>query len=395
MSTQLRNFFKDNETRIGEHYKTSLPVYYDSLRHGFDFFFRTFRSKNYYYQDYAFSTLHAFYEETNEEAKKREAAFVSREFTDDDNTLLSLISFQRFFELFSKSVLESIDERLALKLSNSHDFINMVVGNVDLKTGQRIEAGEALKRIEILFSSTDQSIEEHLPNLKNAREKYPFFSQRDHLETIRLLNEWRNRLLHGGNVFPNLRAFDYFISKRVAPLVNEILPTEKAFEESNAAFYLTTVTKIDLLKEIELLDFDLSKLNEFPLHEDTSYELVKLGHLKELGRANMKMNLFVRINHASFEYNYRDPLGRGVRFAEAEREHEHFVSIDKCPCCGKGSLVLYQETIDDFFRAGKKIHIQWTTCYTCTYHIRINAGDPFIFGLSEKRIFLEHKDKVE
>jgi hypothetical protein len=137
------------------------------------------------------------------------------------------------------------------------------------------------------------------------------------------------------------------------------------------------------------LDFDLVKLETFPLHEDTSYELVRLGHLKELGRANMKMNLFVRMNHASFEYNYRDPLGRGLRFAEAEKAHEHFISISKCPCCGKNSLVLYEETIDDIFNQGKKLHIQWVTCYTCTYHISTNAGDPVIFGLSEKEIFIK------
>lgn len=388
----LSDFFKSNETRIGEHYKTSLPPYYDSLRHGLDFFFRTFRSRNYYYQDYAFSFLHPFYEETIGEAKKREADFVSREFTDDDNILLSLVSFQRFFELFSKSVLESIDARLVLKISNSKDFVNLISGSGNFISNKRIEAGEALSRIEILFSAQGDilnTLEKDFPNLKEIKANYSFFTNQSHIETIRFLNEWRNRLLHGGTVFPNLRAFDFLISKRVIPIVRQILPTEKAFVESNASFYLTTLTNIDLLKEIEELDFDLEKLDTFPLHENTSYELVKLGHLKELGRANMKMNLFVRMNHASFEYNYRDPLGRGIRFAEAEKVHQNFILINKCPCCGKNSLVLYEETIDDIFNQGKKLHIQWVTCYTCTYHVRMNAGDPFIFGLSEKEVFIK------
>jgi hypothetical protein len=249
----LRDFFKSNETRIGEHYTTSLPPYYDSLRHGLDFFFRTFRSKNYYYQDYAFSFLHPFYDETKEVAKKREADFVSREFTDDDNMLLSLVSFQRFFELFSKSVLESIDPRLALKISNSKDFITLISGNGNFKNSKRVEAGEALSRIELLFSAHEDvlnTLEKDFPNLKEIKEKYPFFTTPSHIETIRFLNEWRNRLLHGGTVFPNLRAFDFFVSKRVVPIVRQVLPTEKAFAESNASFYLTTLTNIDLLKKL-------------------------------------------------------------------------------------------------------------------------------------------------
>ena len=391
-SAKLRDFFKRNETRIGEHYTTSPPFYYDSLRHGLDFFFKTFRSKNHLYENYAFSTQLQNHLQSIDEAKKKDAEYVSAHFTDDDNILLSLVSFQRFFELFTKSVLESIDERLLRKISNSKDFINLLTGKSNLESHQRIEAGEALSRIELLFSGKTETLkdnQERFSKLQVIKEKYSFFGDPSDVETIRFLNEWRNRLLHGGTVFPNLRAFDFFISKRVIPIIKKIIPTEASFTESKASFYLTTLTNIDLLKEIEELDFDLLKLEAFPLSEHTSLQLLRLGHLKEFGRANMKMNLRVRINHASSEYNYLDPLGRGIRLAEAERVHKDFVSISKCPCCGKDSLVLYVLVTDDIFNAKKKKHIPWVTCYTCTYHVRCNVGDPFDFGLSERRVFPE------
>ena len=115
--------------------------------------------------------------------------------------------------------------------------------------------------------------------------------------------------------------------------------------------------------------------------------LIYLGHLKEMGRANMNVNMNLRNNRATYEYNYRDPFGRGKRFANAEKDHEHFKAIKKCPCCGTDSLVIYSEKAIKIWEDEKPDFIEWIKCYTCEYHLRYNVGDPSIFNLSTEQIF--------
>lgn len=103
------------------------------------------------------------------------------------------------------------------------------------------------------------------------------------------------------------------------------------------------------------------------------------------------MNLYVRMTKATYEYNYRDPKGRGMRFALAEKKHPDFKNISACPCCGVESLVLYQITIDDIFNAGKKLKIDWVKCYTCDYHLRYDTGEPHLLELYPQTLFDSRK----
>jgi hypothetical protein len=388
MEKGFEKFLQENE-RIIEEDKgtTNAPIFYDSLRHGFDFFFKTFRSKNASYENYAFSMLHPEY--SNEQLRKSQNEYITLDFTDDDNFLLSIVSFQRFCELFIKKVLREVDERLILK-SNTGDILPLLNANVKSKKNHpRIEAGEAISRIQNLFKQNEDGsfAGDVLPGFEKAKNIYGFLGEEIHIETISQLTKWRNSLLHGGTIFPNLLAIDYFFCNNIVPLVIMIVKSDANLENSNIYYYLKTLTGIDLLEKMASIKINIASLNKFPRDEETSEELLRLGHLKELGRANIKMNLFMRRGHSTYEYNYHDVFGRGRRFAEAEKRHEHFKAIKSCPCCGKESLVLYEHLIDDFFDHGRKKSIQWVTCYTCSYHIRYNVGDPFYRDLSKEPVF--------
>lgn len=94
-----------------------------------------------------------------------------------------------------------------------------------------------------------------------------------------------------------------------------------------------------------------------------------------------------RANHASYEYNYRDVKGRGMRFAAAEVAHFENSKLLGCPCCATESLVLYNEEVTDVFRVNEKILIEWVKCYTCEYHLRYNVGDLSWFGFETDNLF--------
>lgn len=84
----------------------------------------------------------------------------------------------------------------------------------------------------------------------------------------------------------------------------------------------TGVDILDLLNEVKLKY--RNPRNKKKIRE-AFLSLIYVGHLKELGRANMNMNWLMRGNlRVTYEYNYQDPIGRGKRFALAEKEqHIH------------------------------------------------------------------------
>jgi hypothetical protein len=180
--------------------------------------------------------------------------------------------------------------------------------------------------------------------------------------------------------------FDYIVTQHVCPLIHELFKFEKD-SIGGLPFYVTTVTGINIIEYILHVKFDFDELKDKTRMEATFSKLLYIGHLKELGRANINMNLHMRNGKATFEYNYHDVFGRGERFAQAEKKHENFKKIKTCPCCERKSMVLYSLVIDDIFNKGRKLDIQWVQCYTCEYHVRYNAGDPAYFELSEIPIF--------
>jgi hypothetical protein len=167
---------------------------------------------------------------------------------------------------------------------------------------------------------------------------------------------------------------DYFISQKIVPIVYSLLKVDSA-KYSTDFFYFKTVTEINILEKFNEIKFEFKDLQTKNKRLDSFIKLLKIGHLKELGRANMNMNLYVRMNKATYEYNYNDPQGRGKRFALAEKKHPDFITVSECPCCGIKSLTLY------------RIKIDWVKCYTCEYHLRYDTGEPYLLDLYSKPIF--------
>ncbi|MDB5199172.1 MAG: hypothetical protein JWO92_1135 [Chitinophagaceae bacterium] len=383
---QLMLLSENNEVRVDSfrNHRATIPYYYNSLRHAFSFYFNTFITNN---------TAYSFYAEG---LYNKNVQIFKHQIMDHDNTLLSIISFQRFFELYIKDLLSKANKNLILKPKqrlNSIDIINSIQnGTFQPKTFNNnplsISFSEAISMLYFLIdlskkkSSSGRTVKKFSKLINN----YSFLDSAEYRSTLEYINWYRNRVLHNGNKLPSLWLFDYIISQRISPIIWDIVKLAPA-ELVDAFFYLKTVTGIDLLKELNKIKFEFKTLKNKKNQQETFVNLLKIGHIKELGRANMNMNLFLRLNHATYEYNYNDPAGRAMRFALSEDHFEDFRNVSDCPCCGINSLVLYQKNIDDLFNPGHDLKISWVKCYMCDYYLRFDTGEPYLLGLYTKSLF--------
>lgn len=385
---QLTNLAEKNEIKVSSHSKRKrIPeYYYDSLRHAFGYYFNTFQTQNVNYEEYSLGLSDEF----NKGAKDR--------YLDEDNTVLTIIAFERFFELFIKDLLRKVSPKLTYgyKWTNgsnrakgiineirSNNFSPKKYNNKHLSAPFRDTLERFYGLIELIKIGDSDLL---VGKFKKVIKPYSFLDSDSVHLTMKLLNWYRDRILHNGNKLPSLWFLDYMVSQRISPVVKEIIEAQKE-ELGKSMFYLKTSTGIDLLDHISRIKFEFGDLIRKKTQHRTFVLLLYLGHLKELGRANFNMNLFTRNNKATYEYNYHDVKGRGTRFANAESVHQDFMRILSCPCCGVESMVHYRHTFSNIFRKGEMTDIDWVKCYTCDYYIRYNAGDPHFFELSQEEIF--------
>lgn len=387
---QLKKLCESNEIRVDNHSKCKRtpPYYYDSLRHALETYFKTFRTHNAVYDSYA------------EGMNGRNTKKLSVQLLDEDNTVLTLTSFERFFELFFKDLLGRVSPKLTHiskdRLPNKNKAL-ILVQKIESKTFSSkkfknkllsISFREAIDRFNGLAElSTIDKIESQLIS-KFARllKKYSFLYSENIETSMRISNWYRDRILHNGNRLPSLWLLDYIVTQHFIPIIAQIINWEKS-KLGEGMFYLTTVTGIDIIQEFLKIKYRFEDLSNPAKQQKIFRVLLYIGHLKELGRASLEMNLLIRNNISPYEYNYRDPIGRGKRFAQAEKEHPHFKNIKDCVCCSTSSMVVYEQIVDDIFNPGQRKSIEWLKCYTCDYHIRINVGDPSFFNLYSEAIF--------
>lgn len=384
----LRAIAEQNDIIIVSHdgHIRTPPHYFDSLRNAFRFYFNTFNSQNPSYNFYA-------------EGLSRRAGFVlSHDFLDEENTVLTIVAFERFFELFIKNLLALAHENLVYKRDKKAPSTKHIINEINnLSFVPQSSNGKPLtipfrETLNRFYDLIDLGKGEQRDSITNTFSKifsaYQFFDSQDHRASLHLLNWYRDRILHNGNKLPSLWMLDYFVTQRIIPIVIEIIKIDKVML-GESLFYFTTMTQIDILERLNEIKYDFDQLHNTDKQRETYETLLYIGHLKELGRANMNMNLFMRNNsQATYEYNYKDPHGRGCRFAKIEMaEHPQAKAIDSCVCCGVNSMVIYQEIIDSIFVKGEKESIEWVKCYTCDYHIRYNVGDPSFFRLHTKKVF--------
>lgn len=386
---QLRGLAERNEVIIGNYKgrKTSYPFYYDSLRHAFGFYFNTFQSNNASYEFYA------------QGLANRNVSYIKHQYLDESNVLQAIISFERFFELFIKDLLRKTDRRFTYahpKLTHNKalDIITRIrSGNFRPYKfeGKYLLAPfrESIDRFYGLVALTKSNHSDRIvKKFKRILKQYDFLDSSDHRASMELLSWYRDRVLHNGNKLPSLWFLDIMITQRLIPIIKDILEVDKD-RLGEALFYTKTVTGINVIDRLSKVDFEYTHLRRKKNAEEIFEMLLYIGHLKELGRANLNMNLFVRKNRATYEYNEKDPKGRAKRFAEAERNHENFKAIKSCPCCGEMTLVIYKLITDDIFHPGQPFIISWIKCYLCDYHLRHNTGDPYFFGLTNEKLFSE------
>lgn len=364
------------------------PFYFNSLRHALGFYFQTFHTTNHLYDFYAVNSV-------NRANQKNHTQYL-----DEDNTVQTIVAFERFFELYIKDILARVDRRLTyistppvrkdkaqeiIKRIRNNTFAAKKEGNKYLRNNFR----ESLDILNNLFVLEKQNGKKDaiVLKFKKVLQTRRFLESAESESTFRVMSWYRDRILHNGNKLPALRVLDFLISQRVIPVVKNIVDAEQN-SLGKSTFYFTTATGINVIEKICALKFSLRNLRDVEKKRLPSVMLY-LGHLKELGRANMNMNLFVRNNHqATYEYNYKDPIGRSLRLANAERKTPEFKTIKKCPCCAEKALVVYEIQIDDFFNPGSKENIGWVKCYLCDYHLRYNAGEPKLFGLNDDDLFI-------
>lgn len=387
---KLRKLAERNEVALFNHggRKRTPPYYYDSLRHALGFYFNTFNTQNESYDTYARGLA------------GRDVRILKSQLLDEDNTVLAITAFERFFELFIKDLLRRTDRRLTYKhnrLTGNNKAIDLIskIRNGSYSPGMfdgKYLLAPFRDSIERFYGLIDlhkaRNPDPIVKRFSKIIKAYPFFDSLEHKASMLLLSWYRDRILHNGNRLPTLWYLDYFMTQRLVPIIKAITDVEQNLL-GESLFYFQTETKINVLEKLANVKYEFQELKDVKKIRKMFTYLLYIGHLKELGRANMNMSLFMRRNvQATNEYNYKDPKGRAKRFAEAERNHNDFKEIKSCPCCGEKTLVVYRITIDDIFNAGKKLDIDWVKCYMCDYHLRHNAGDPQFFNLNTEKLFV-------
>lgn len=369
MDKDLKEFFEENEVRIGVDYKTSVPEYYSSLNDGFNHYFKTFRDN--------MDSYHFIIDLP--QWKREDIAF---SFNTSENVIISILSFHRFIELLLKDILRRINPFLAVKFLEKEDEIfKYLDGNINADEIVTVEFSESFKRFKHAFNHYKENTE----IFKNHLEPYQFIKETKHSESIIILSNWRNRIMHNGSKLPNILAFEYLISQRIIPLIDLIIKAEGKFlQRVYKPFYFETPTGISVIDKILKAKFNYKDLKNLKKRNEVARTLILLGHLKEVGRSSYNQNVFFRNNKFHFESSYPNPIERSEKFAISEKSNEHFHKIKKCICCGINSLVVYKrEFKTKIFGDG----IRWFKCYHCDYSMKDTMLEPKLFGLTDVSIF--------
>ena len=369
---KLREFFKNNEVKIGEgkDFTTVPPVYYSSLNDAFHKYFLTFRDKK--------DTFHFILDIQNWTPQSIAFNFTGA----NDNIVFSILGFHRFIELLIKDILRRINPFLAVKfLEKEEDLFQYLDNQISADEIKTIEYNESFKRFKHAFKHYEKTSDIYIQYLQD----YEFLLNPRTVDTLNFLTEWRNRIMHNGMTLPNLFAFEYLVSQRLIPLIGEVIKAEKKYLGHYLPHFFTTATGIKIIEEILAVKFEFLDFEDKHKSRSLAISLLKLGHLKELGRAAFNHDIVIRKRFSFYEPYYENPIGRIERFAETERQNIDFYNLKDCLCCGVKSLVVYRKPIDNPWTEDK--FISWFKCYNCDYSLKNNVGDPCFFNLSDTPIF--------
>ncbi len=363
----IEDFFKENEYKITNGGATlNPPIYYQSLNDAFTNYFNTVRNnKNTYHFQLDF--------------KEGNNSVIN--FHNIDSAVFTILGFHRFFELLLKDILTRINPLLAFKFPiNEKESILFLNQELELDKMETVEFSKAFQRFK-------EALKYSIDNPENTQylivQKFSFLKEG---ETLNKLSTWRNRIMHNGKTLPNIYLLDYFISQSVIPLINEVIKVDSDTLKEYKPHYFKTLSGINIIEEILNIKIDYKDFKKETPKKELAEKYLKLAHLKELGRASVTVDPYIKNNIVYDSPYYNDPISRNIRFALQEKNHESFYSHKKCPCCGYDTLVVYRKEIDEVITQ-KKGFISWFNCYTCTYSLKNNIGDPNYFGYSEELLF--------
>lgn len=363
----LRDFFKDNEYRIDEDGAVlTPPIYYQSLHEAFNNYFKTVKNnKNSYHFLLDFS-----------DRKKN-----SFDFHNLDSAVFTILGFHRFFELLLKDILRRIDPFFAVKFPEKEkDTIDFYNDRLDADKMETVEFKKAFERFKeaITYGTNNPDKPEY-----DIAKQFSFLKADD---TLEILARWRNRIMHNGQTLPNIYLLDYLISQRIIPMIADVIRTEKKILKEYLPHYFQTLTGINIIDEISKIKIDYKDFSDKRKAQELAIKILRLAHLKELGRASYTLDIVIKNNRSYDAPYYNDPIGRNMKFAATEKNNESFYAIKKCPCCGFETLVVYRQEYYDIFKDSKAF-ISWFNCFTCSYSLKNNIGDPEYFGYSKEKLF--------
>ncbi|MBI1286183.1 MAG: hypothetical protein GC178_01250 [Flavobacteriales bacterium] len=373
---QFKEFFRKNDVKIGEgkDFVRIPPIHYSSLHNAVRSYYESFRT-NQSMMPYI-SDIHTWSREAH--------AF---NFKSTDEIVQSILGFHRFIELLLKDILRRVNPFLVVRLDqHPKDVFAFLDQTADPDTIRTVEFQETLRRFKQAFLHYDSTSEVY----QNVLKRYKFILSKENQETISVLTEWRNRIMHNGNTLPNFISFEYLVSQRLFPMLQSLLKAEKDMLKNWRPLYFETHTGLNLLEEILSVRFSFTDFSNETKTKTIIKALLKLGHLKELGRAADNHDFGKRNGISYYEPQSGNPNIRTERFVESETQLPDFFSRHNCICCGAKTLIVYRSIVE-LPDPTKAIPISWLKCYNCDYSIsRGHVGDPFDFGLSEKRLFPDY-----
>jgi len=339
----LNSFLKNNEVRIGEDFQSGQPNYYESLLASYRHYFDSFQTRK--------TTRHFHLEFENNSRKG-----LAFNYSDLYNTKFCISAIHNFFELLIRGLISGCISEKELKNMN---FVQ--------------KQGELNKQI----------------YLGEIEESYKFLTTRSIRKNLLVLNDLRNDFIHDATLSINLHGLDYLMARVVTPIVLEVIQTDmKLGVIKFFPIYFSTHYQINILEKISELQFEVEDFESKDNSGELAYELIKLGHLKEMGRACINNTLRLRGDRSVswYENRYDNPHLRNEKFAALERDNADFYSLHHCPCCGVKSQVVYRKSIKDIFDTGKDF-VSWSICYTCFFSLNDDNGDPYYSGLIPGPIF--------
>jgi hypothetical protein len=277
----------------------------------------------------------------------------------------TIIHFQHFIELVFKEILQKEHPLLAVDASSRPIILHKLL------KGETIVAGDQVGLKSIEFSEAHERLQKLIAKRRIGDASFDFIVQAN--EFLKNLNGLRNRIWHRGVFILRYPALDELIGKFALPFVKSVIGLDGYSGLDGLWKYSDLNCGIDPIEEI---------VSE--LRKDT-YDLGKVGFLKELGRAAYE-NPIVNDRHLDiFSSEYRR---RAEQAATAEFGGANISDICNCPVCGVKSLVVFDdietEGDDPLTRAPiRAFRYTWQIkCMCCTFEINHHLKNPSEYGFS-------------